>query len=195
MNDRIATWFPLLILAVLAAVTFWLDRTITYTTNARALAARHDPDYIVNRLNAVSMDARGDVKQRLMAEEMRHFPDDDTTVLVKPRFVNFTPGRPSLTVTSETARISGDGKNIHFHDNVNVVRAAAPPRTELYLTTSYLHVIPETNVATTNRPVRIHDAYTVVDANGLELNGATRVLKLVGRVRGTYHEPSSSKRR
>ena len=195
MNERIATWFPLLILAVLAAVTFWLDRTITYSDLARINAARHDPDYIVAGLTATSLDTRGEVKQRLTAEEMRHFPDNDTTNLTKPRFMNFTPNRPSITVTSETAKLSGDGKDIHFYDNVNVVRAAFAPRPELTLTTSYLHVTPDTNLAVTDRPVRIQDAYTVVDANGLELNGATRVLKLGGRVKGIYHEPSSSTRR
>ena len=195
MNERIATWFPLLILAILAAITFWLDRTITYADSGRAGVPRHDPDYIVDGLTAISLDARGEMKQKLTAEEMRHFPDDDSTVLKKPTFVNLSPGRPSLTVTSDTARISGDGKDIHFHDNVHVVRAAFAPRPELTLSTSYLHVTPDTNLAVTDRPVRISDAYTVVDANGLELNGATRVLKLVGRVKGIYHEPSSRTRR
>ena len=52
--------------------------------------------------------------------------------------------------------------------------------------TTYLHVIPDDNIAKTDRPVTITDAATVVNAVGLELNSETRVLKLLSRVRGTY---------
>ena len=194
MNSRIATWFPLFILAVLAALTFWLDRMITYST-IRSPNARHDPDYIVHRLSAVSMDTSGRIKQRLLADKMTHFPDDDTTLLNRPTFVSYTPERPSITITSESAQVSANGKDIHFHDNVRVTRQAAELRSEMTMLTSYLHVMPDSNMAVTDKAVRILDAYTVVDANGLELNGSTRILKLGGRVRGTYHDTSKASRR
>jgi len=54
------------------------------------------------------------------------------------------------------------------------------------LETSYLHVIPDANIAKTDKPVTIKDATAVVEASGLELNSETRVLELQGRVRGTF---------
>jgi lipopolysaccharide export system protein LptC len=54
--------------------------------------------------------------------------------------------------------------------------------------TSYLHIIPDDNIAKTDQPVTITDANIVVDAIGLELNNETRILKLHSRVRGTYEQ-------
>jgi lipopolysaccharide export system protein LptC len=72
---------------------------------------------------------------------------------------------------------------------VRVVRAATPKEAELVLETEYLHVIPDENLAKTDRAVTIRNASAVVTASGLELNSETRVLKLQGRVRGVF-EPA-----
>jgi len=62
------------------------------------------------------------------------------------------------------------------------------------MSTAFLHVIPDQNLARTDRAVTITDAATVVTAVGLELNNETRVLKLLSNVRGTY-DPSKAPRR
>jgi lipopolysaccharide export system protein LptC len=54
------------------------------------------------------------------------------------------------------------------------------------LETNYLHVIPDTKIAKTDRPVTIRDASGFIAASGLELNSETRVLRLYGRVKGTF---------
>ncbi|MGZ8202746.1 MAG: LPS export ABC transporter periplasmic protein LptC, partial [Burkholderiales bacterium] len=53
---------------------------------------------------------------------------------------------------------------------------------------SFLHVAPDAKTAETNRPVTIRNGNAVVTASGLELNSETRVLKLEGRVKGTFSE-------
>ena len=187
MTDRVGGLFPLVLLAVLAAVTFWLDRVIRPPENPGASAVRHDPDYIVDGLSAVRMDEQGRVKHTLRAQKMTHFPENDVTVLVQPRFVTYGEGRAPVTVTSRDAHMSGNGDNVYFENDVRVVRAPIANQTELVLETSYLHVIPDDNIAKTNRPVTIRNAAAVVNASGLELNSETRVLKLQGRVKGIYH--------
>lgn len=186
MSDRFGGWFPLLLLAVLAGVTFWLDRLVQPPAGPRSTAAREDPDYIVDGLSAVHMDHEGRVKHTLRAQKMTHYPDDDLTLLVEPKFVTYAESRSPLTVTARHARVSGNGENVYFEDGVRVVRAPHASRTELVLETSFLHVIPDANTAKTDKPVTIRDATGVISASGLELNSETRVLKLQGRVKGTY---------
>jgi lipopolysaccharide export system protein LptC len=117
---------------------------------------------------------------------MTHFPDTDLTLLVEPRFVTYAEGSSPVTVTARRARVSGNGEHVYFEDGVRVVRAPFASRSELVLETNYLHVIPDANIAKTDKPVTIRDASAVVSASGLELNSETRVLKLQGRVKGTY---------
>ena len=186
MSDRFGGWFPLLLLAVLAAASFWLDRVVQPPAGTGTPRASDDPDYFVDGLSAVRMDAQGRVKHTLRAKKMTHYPEDDVTVLVEPKFVTFGEDTSPVTVTSRHARMSGNGDNVVFEDNVRVVRAPHGNRTELVVETNYLHVIPDANIAKTDKPVTIRDATGVVAASGLELNSETRVLKLQGRVKSTF---------
>jgi lipopolysaccharide export system protein LptC len=186
MNERYGGWFPLLLVAALAALTFWLDRIVQPPSGPGPQAARDEPDYIVDGLSAVRMDREGRVKHTLRARKMTHYPEDDLTLLEAPNFVTYGEGQAPVTVTSKQARMSGNGENVYFENNVRVVRAPDGKRSELVLETSYLHVIPEANIVQTDKPVTIREARGVVAASGLELNSETRVLKLEGRVKGTF---------
>ena len=186
MNERFGGWFPLLLVAVLAAVTFWLDRVVQPPAEVPAVNTS-EPDYIVDGLSAVRMDRQGRVKHTLKAQKMTHYPEADMTVLVEPRLVTYGEGRTPVTVTARHARMSGNGENVFFEQDVRVVRAHDAERPQLVLETSFLHVIPEANIARTDKPVVIREAGAVVTASGLELNSETRVLNLQGRVKGTFH--------
>ena len=186
MNDRVGGIFPLTLLALLAALTFWLDRAVQPRGPGASTVIRHDPDYIVDGLSAVRMDGQGEVKHTLRARRMTHFPDDDVTLLQDPKFVTYSQGGAPVTVTSREASVSANGDNVYFEKEVRVVRAPIANQSELVLETEYLHVIPDANLAKTDRAVTIRNANAVVTASGLELNSETRLLKLQGRVRGTY---------
>ena len=194
MNERLTAWFPLLLLAGLAALTFWLDRIVQPAPAGRSAAMRHDPDYFVESLSAMRMASDGSVKHTLGARRMVHYPDDDTTHLEFPRFVTYATRRAPVTITAQRALISSEGENIHFHDDVRLTRAPYGSKSELIVLSSYLHVMPDENVARTDREVTITDANTTLNAVGLELNSETRVLKLLSAVRGTYHETRDSAR-
>jgi lipopolysaccharide export system protein LptC len=186
LAERIGTWFPLVVLVLLAALTFWLDRVVQPQQNVGERAPTHDPDYIVHGLRGVSLDDTGSVKHTLTARTMTHYPDDDTTHLADPRFVTGTESPMPITVTAREATVSPNGENIYFTNDVRVVRAAGAKHSELILETSYLHVIPDDNVARTDRPVTIRNGTALVTASGLELNGDTRTLQLSGRVHGVF---------
>ena len=187
MTERFGGWFPLLLLAALAGLTFWLDRVVQPPTGPANASPRHEPDYIVDGLSAVRMDREGRVKHTLRAQKMTHYPEDDLTLLTEPNFVTFGEGQAPVTVTARQARMSGNGENVFFEKDVRVVRAPDGKRSELVLETSFLHVIPDANIVQTDKPVTIRDETAVVAASGLELNSETRVLKLQGRVKGTFN--------
>jgi lipopolysaccharide export system protein LptC len=194
MSERFTTWFPILLLAVLAALTFWLDRVVRPSAAGPDPTARHDPDYIVDRLTAMRMAANGSVKHTLFADRMIHYPDDDTTHLTMPRFVSYAAAAAAVTVSAREGLVSSEGENIHFRNDVRLTRAPFADKSELVVETSYLHIIPDQNIARTDQPVTITDANTVVRAVGLELNNETQVLKLLSRVRGTYHDPEGPRK-
>jgi len=87
--ERLSTGFPLALLALLAALTFWLDHIAQPTTTPRDSIMRHDPDYIVENFVAVRTRVDGTPWYQLEAKRMLHYPDDDTTHLENPRILSF----------------------------------------------------------------------------------------------------------
>ena len=192
MFERLTALFPFLLLASLAALTFWLNTVVQPLPHAPDVASRHDPDYIVDKLSAVNTNQAGIAVYTLSASRMEHYPDDDSTFLARPRFVSYRANQAPLTITSNEAQVSSNGEDVYFRNDVKVTRAAYAERSELVMRTSYLHVIPDDHIAKTDRHVTITDDATVVNAVGLELNSETRVLKLFSNVRGTYDPKKAS---
>ncbi|MDP1674474.1 MAG: LPS export ABC transporter periplasmic protein LptC [Burkholderiales bacterium] len=191
---RLSGFFPLLLLAVLAALTFWLNQAMQPNV-APVESQREDPDSIVDNVTAYRMDANGNIKHTLHARRMTHYPHDGSNHLVAPHFTSNASARAPMTITSRTARISSGGEHVYFETDVRAVRAAYDGHSEMVMETSFLHVTPDENIARTDKPVTITDANTVAHAIGLELNSETRIIKFLSSFRGTYHDPDRAKSR
>lgn len=189
IRDRLTLWFPAGLLVLLAMLTFWLDRTVQPPQPKNDGSSRHDPDYSVENFSATRMGKDGLPLHTLAAAKMIHYPDDDTTHLDGPHFTRFENGKPPLHIQSAKGLLSKDGEHAHFTGNVLVTREAYRDKSALTLSTSYLHVIPDKDLALTDKAVAIRDAHTNVDAVGLELNNKTHVIKLFSRVKGRYEKP------
>jgi lipopolysaccharide export system protein LptC len=186
MSDRLTATAPLILVTLLAALTFWLERMAQPSGAGAKGASRTTPDYIVEKLSAVSLNEKGMASYTLSAAKMVHYPEDDTTVLSTPKFVSYGAARSPVTITSSEAVVSANGQHVYFQDDVRVTRAAYANNSELVVRTDFMHVIPDENIAKTDRTVTITDAATTVTAVGFELNNETHIMKLHSRVRGTY---------
>ena len=130
-----------------------------------------------------------------------HFPDDDSVDLSQPTFKMTQTGKPTFTVNAERGKVTGDRENVYFTGNVRAHRdaeeasaakdhEAAGPIT---LETEYLHVIPKTERAETDRRVTIHEPRGIIEAVGLDLDNKSKTAKLRSRVSGTF-EPQTVKK-
>ena len=189
MTQRFSAWFPVVLLALVAGVTVWLDQQVQPPERPRDGKLRHDPDYVVDNFSATSFGPDGTARYTLSAHRMVHYPDDDTTVLDAPKLVNFGPSNETVTVTSKSALLSSNGDDAYLLDDVRLVRSAYADKSELTLETTWLHVIPGDELAQTDKPVKLFDANTLITSVGLEFNNQTRILKLLSNVRGTYQNP------
>ena len=189
-GDRLATTAPLLMVAMLAALTFWLDQIAQPPARVSSVS-RDEPDLIVDNLSAVMLNKSGQSSYTLSAGKMRHYPEGDTTLLTAPRFVSYVSAKAPVTITANEAVVSANGQHVYFQEDVRVTRAAQGAQGELVARTAFLHVIPDDHIAKTDRTVTITTAGTTVTAEGLELNSETRVIKLLSNVRGVY-DPTES---
>lgn len=183
MISRLFSGLPLLVLAFLMALTLWLNQSARGPSPVQEGALRRAPDYMIENFSAVRMDHDGVTRHVLFAKRMLHYPDDDTTDLDQPRFINTEPGKPQMQVDADEAKMSGNGEDIYLTGNVKVLRSAGKGRGETTMTTSFLHLIPDDGIAKTDKPVVITEANAIINAVGMEVSNRTQTTHLLSQVR------------
>jgi lipopolysaccharide export system protein LptC len=198
--DRLIAWSPVLLLGGLAALTYWLDAQVQPPPAHRDGSARHDPDLFLVDFRAVNFDSNGKAIESLAAVRGDHFPDDDSIGLTKPVFRMTQSGRPAFSIDADRGSVSGDRENVFFTGNVHANREAEQPNAQdaeahgpIMLETDYLHVVPKTERAETDRAVTIRDPRGIIRGVGLELDNKSKTARLKSRVSGTF-QPQNLKK-
>lgn len=177
--------FPLLLVGVLAGLTFWLQRISEPQSADRSGRDRHDPDFIVDTFTVRRFNAEGALQHTLAATRMMHYPNDDTTMVVAPR-VTFHSTPPSQ-LTAEQALVSKDAQSVRLERNVRLSRGAAAGGLGTEITTTRLDIVPDLETASTDTPVTITQGRSVVTGSGLIADNKIQQTTLFGPVRGIIH--------
>lgn len=191
MSKRLALWFPLGLTAMLALLTFWLDRTVQEPQAKRDGSTRHDPDYWVDNFHARQMGKDGLLVHTLTATRMAHYPDDDTTRLTQPHFTAISDNRVPTHIRARQGVLTRKGEDIHLTQGVEIQHDAGSGKNWLSMSTDSLHIVPDRQTASTNQAVTIRTPAAVITATGMEMNNRTRVVKLLSRVKGHYEKPKT----
>lgn len=189
LADRLVRWYPALFLLALAGLTFWIDQAVQPPAPVRDGSTRHDPDMIIEDFSAMRMNPDGTQRHAVQGARMTHYPDDDSTHLEVPSFVHYDYRTAPVRVTANRALVSGNGDHVYFIGDVRIVRAAYADQPPMTLDTEFLHLIPDQDLAKTDKAVHMTRGDTVVDSVGLEFDNGTRVLKLLSNVKVTYASP------
>ena len=184
MRIRSTNLLPLLLLTLLAALTFWLERATQIEAAANSDRLRHDPDFIVSALSIRHFNIDGSLQHALQAEKMLHYPDDDSTHITAPSLTYYAHAQPTR-LTARQARVSQDGKLVELSDDVRVVREASPDSPELVLTTAAMQVYPDDEIARSSVPVTIVNGKNVIHGTAMEADHHARLYTLTGRVQAT----------
>ena len=188
--DRATAWSPVLLLGGLAALTYWLDAQVQPPAPRRDGSLRHDPDIIVEGVRVLKLDPEGRPLQSLSARRALHFADDQTTDFLDVVLAETRQGKPPFRITADLATLTADRENVYFKGQVRAVREATPavgnePASgPLTLSTEFLHVMPNQEIARTDKAVTITDPRGIINATGMEADSKARTIKFKSGVSG-----------
>lgn len=184
-GNTATTLFPLLLTAFLAAATYWLEMASRPTHPDNNGKLRHDPDYIVDNFRVRRFDDTGVLQSTLVAESMRHYPDDDSTVVSAPDLTYHRD--PPTVVRAREGRIDSTGEHVELIDSVRITRDGKAGKPPTVLTTARLDAYPDDEIARSHVPVTIIQGLSRTVGNTLDANNKTGIYVLEGAVRGVYH--------
>ncbi|HEY3597639.1 MAG TPA: LPS export ABC transporter periplasmic protein LptC [Paraburkholderia sp.] len=182
---RWTSLIPLVAMAALAGITYWLlQATLPHPNEDAVRPKTHTPDYFADNFSVSELDQSGSTQYRLTAATLVHYEDNETSDLTKPAIRAFQPGKPIVTATGETGTVNGDVSIVDLYDNARIVRAAGDGDPQMQADSQHFRVLVNDDVIETEKPVKLQRGLSVMTASGMNYNNVTRVMQLFGNVRG-----------
>lgn len=194
MYGRNAMILPIIVVTILALISFWIESKVKAPLHKSKASLRHDPDYYLENFVTTKTDVQGNLKSMLAATSMHHYPDNDSTFLTRPRFSQFTNNKLYTQIEGQKGQISSNGEVVEFTNRVIVYRPAIADRPEMRLSTDYLKIFSKQEIASTNSPVVITQGpKTVIRGTGMIYDKKQQTVTLLKKVKVHYEKPLPKK--
>lgn len=185
MIARGPLWLPLAILALLAALSFWIEQAVRMPANGGP-SDRIEPEGIMENFEALRTTPDGTPHYRLSANTLKHYSGSKRTEMDAPRFVQLDAQAGEVSAEAVRATVSPEGDEVDLQGKVVVVRAARPGQAEMILRTERLLVYPERDLLRAPGAVSLDDGTLAVQAGAMDYDAGQRVVKLSGRVNARF---------
>ncbi len=186
LRDIFTAAFPIGLLLVLAALSYWLAVVSEAEPGDIGGRFRHDPDTIIRKFDGVSYDEKGNRKAGLIGVELRHFPDDESSVIQKPFMRRFSMTNEPATVSANQAVVNSDGSEVDLTGDVKGYRPPQGGKAAVTLAAPHMFVLVDEERARTPGFVRIQQGSSWISGTGFDADNVTQVFNFHSNVTGSY---------
>lgn len=204
--DRLAIYLPMVLMAVLALLTYWMVRLAPQLAEPQEPQPKtHEVDFFMRGATMRTYDKDGRLQSQLFGAEMRHYDDSATVEVDHPRWKSTAPDGRVTHATARLALSRDDGSELQLFNNAVVVRDALTtarsgmlPRQEFR--GDFLHVFAKDERMLSHLPVRFFSGQDEFSGESFRYDHLNRMVELEGRAkarimpRATPSQPSSARR-
>jgi len=183
--DRLSIYLPVVLMGVLALMTYWLVRnTPMFGPAADKAAPLHNPDYTMQRFTVRNFEPGGRLKSEMSGDRLHHFPDTETLEITQAHLRGIGAAGQVTVATADRAITNADGSEVQLMGNARVVREArAADGKPIHLSGEFLHAFVREDVLRSHKPVTLSRDGDRFTGNSLEYRERDKVLELRGDVR------------
>ena len=193
--DLVSAYLPLIMMAVLAAGTWWLVRNAPAVDARRATPVlRHDPDYVMSRFVVQRFGPDGSLRTQIEGEQLRHFPDNDTLEIDAARIRAVGDNGAVTLATAKHALSNGDGSEIQLLGDARVLRPATDKDEAVEFRSEFLQAFRNIEQVRSNQPVVVKQGTSIVRAAGMQYDNLSRIVDLKGPSSATFLPEKRSSR-
>lgn len=182
-------YLPLLLMALLAAGTWWLVKNTPLLDGPTEKApARHEPDYRMDRFEIQRIAADGRLRVLVSGAELRHYPDTDTVEIDQVRVRAIAPDGSLAIADAKRAISNGDGSDMQLLGDVYLRRlppgAGENATPQLEVRGEFLQALSNSEVLRSHLPVTIRQGSSTLNAQNFEYRHLTGQLSFSGKAQG-----------
>ena len=186
LRDIVTAAFPIGLLTVLAALSYWLAVVSAADPVDIGGRFRHDPDTIIRQFDGISFDERGARKAGLRGVELRHYPDDESTTIQNPFLRRFTLNSEPSTLSAHQAVVNSDGSEVDLTGDVRGFRPPQGGKAAVTLTAPHMLVLVDEERARTPGFARVQQGSSWMSGTGFDADNVTQVFNFHSNVTGSY---------
>lgn len=173
-----------LVLAITTAVlSFWLSSQNSKPSKPN-IRKDHTPDYYLENFSTLTMNLDGTPKNKLYAEFMVHYPDDDSSELTKPKLELFNIDKPPMVISSEKGWITANNEVILLSGAVQLQQLDDNNLLKLQVHTRDVVVKVKENYAETDEHATIIGRRTRMEGDGVRAYFDENRIELLNNVTG-----------
>jgi lipopolysaccharide export system protein LptC len=183
-------FYPLVIVALLAAGSVWLERLTRDAAPPPAAVSDSMPDFAAATVRITGFAHDGSLRYTLDSPHLTHLPQSDITLAETPYLRLFAHGRETW-LQAGRGEVSAGGERVDFSGAVELEREsgegdAGNPGEPLRFVSEQLRVWPQDQRAATDTPVHITQADSTATADGLAASNIFGNLELIGHARVSF---------
>jgi lipopolysaccharide export system protein LptC len=192
LRDALATYLPLLLMALLALGSWWLVKNVPVAPAAQQTAPkRTEPDYTMSGFTLERFEPNGRLKLRLVGAQMRHFPDTDRIEIEGLKLQTFAPDGRITKAEAQRALSNGDSSEVQLFGAARVDSTDKKGQ-PVVLTSEFLHLFTQTEQLRTHLPAVLQHAGSVLRSTGMAYDNVQGRLDLTGASRLVLPPPGKA---
>lgn len=180
--------FSLLILAIIASVTWWLENLVSSSQTEAIRQQTNRPDFYMENFTMRNFNPNGELHYQASGKTMIRYPKDDVLDIEQLDMQAYQSEQAPLFVKSNTARISNDGNHILLTGAVDIHREKLGKDDALSIKTEKLFMDNQRDYLETNKAIRIRSGPHDIRGVGMQAWLEYKKYRLLSKVRG-IHEP------
>lgn len=185
------SFFPVVLVIILAAMSYWLAIISAPPEEDLSGRFRHDPDVIIKNFTIRTYGEQGLKKDTLNGKEGEHYPDNESTMIIRPNLVRIaSPNSPPTTIKANQAFLNSDQSEVELVGNVVGFRPAFNGRESVTFKTSQIMVFADEERAETQRRVTVYQGKDWMAGTGFNMDNVTQEYHFHSKVEGVHYPKS-----
>ena len=158
------------ILLVITIISTLLLYRIREDSSLLSTSSGAVPDYFMEDFTTTAMNEQGQASYRLYAIYMAHYPENDTTEVLKPRMEFYRDARPPLQVTADKGWLAADNDVVLLDGNVEFIEKNNLDQYIMRINTDTARILVNQNYAETDDFAEINTLRARITGTGMQAN-------------------------